>query len=72
MLDFAIKLTRSPGAMREDDVETLRGHGLTDGAIHDVVQVASLFNYYNRLAEGLGVDPEPEMVGRVSASLAES
>lgn len=28
--------------------------------LHDVVQVASLFNYYNRLAEGLGVDDEPE------------
>ena len=25
----------------------------------DIVQVTALFNYYNRLAEGLGIDPEP-------------
>ena len=63
MLDFAVKLTRSPEAMAQSDVETLRGHGFTDAAIHDTVQVAALFNYYNRLAEGLGIDPEPEWSG---------
>jgi hypothetical protein len=25
------------------------------------VQVAAYFNYINRVADGLGVDPEPEM-----------
>ena len=34
--------------------------GLTDPAIHDVVQVTALFNYYDRLADGMGIDPEPE------------
>ena len=33
---------------------------MADGAIHDVVQVTALFNYYDRLADGLGIDPEPE------------
>ena len=58
MLDFAVRLTREPSAMREDDVEALRGVGFDDVAIHDIVQVTALFNYYNRLAEGLGIDPE--------------
>ena len=37
----------------------LREVGFDDVAIHDIVQVTALFNYYNRLAEGLGIDPEP-------------
>lgn len=60
MLDFAIKLTRTPAAMARDDVEGLRTHGFSDTAIHDIVQVTALFAYYNRLADGLGIDPEPE------------
>jgi alkylhydroperoxidase family enzyme len=44
--------------MTEADVALLRAHGLTDENIHDVVQITALFNYYNRLADGLGIDPE--------------
>lgn len=60
ILEFAEKLTLSPGEMEEGDVEGLRRLGLDDGTIHDVVQVTALFNYYDRLADGLGIDPEPE------------
>ena len=59
MLDFAVKLTRSPSKMTEADVRALRAAGFEDTAIHDIVQIAALFNYYNRLADGLGIDPEP-------------
>jgi uncharacterized peroxidase-related enzyme len=60
MLDFAIKLTRTPARMTAEDVGTLRAAGFSDEAVHDIVQVTALFNYYDRLADGLGVDPEPE------------
>ena len=60
MLDFAVKLTHAPSSMTEADVAALRAHGFDDVAIHDIVQVAALFNYYDRLADGLGIDPEPE------------
>ncbi len=60
MLDFAVKLTRTPGEMTRGDVDALRQAGFGDAAIHDIVQVAGLFNYYNRLADGLGIEPEPE------------
>ena len=60
MLEFTEKLTLTPGAMSETDVEELRRLGFDDGAIHDIVQVAALFNYYDRLADGMGIDPEPE------------
>ena len=59
MLDYAIALTEAPAKMRREQVETLRGHGFDDVAIHDIVQITALFNYYNRLADGLGIDPEP-------------
>jgi uncharacterized peroxidase-related enzyme len=58
MLDFAIKLTRDPRAMARDDVEILRAAGFSDTAIHDIVQITGLFAYYNRLADGLGIEPE--------------
>ena len=60
MLDFAVKLTCHPQRMDVSDVAALRRVGFDDAAIHDIAQVTALFNYYNRLADGLGVDPEPE------------
>lgn len=59
MLDFAIRLTRDPQSVAQAHVQELREAGFDDVAIHDIVQVVSLFNYYNRLADGLGIDPEP-------------
>jgi len=44
--------------MARGDVEELRRHGLTDRAVHDAAQVVAFFNYINRVADGLGVDPE--------------
>lgn len=60
ILDFACKLTLTPWEVREADVVALRRLGLDDPAIHDVVQVTALFNYFDRLADGLGIAPEPE------------
>jgi uncharacterized peroxidase-related enzyme len=56
---YADKLTRAPATMTAADVEALRRHGLTDRAIHDATQVVSYFNYINRVADALGIDPEP-------------
>ena len=58
---FAEMVTRTPPAVREPDVEGLRRHGLSDRDILDAVQVIAYFNYINRVADALGVEPEPEM-----------
>ena len=58
---YAEKLTRTPADITREDVETLRGHGFEDIAIHDVIQVVSYFNYINRVADAIHVDLEPEM-----------
>ncbi len=55
---FADTLTRNPRAMTAADLEPLRAAGLDDRGIHDAAQVVAYFNYINRLADALGVDPE--------------
>lgn len=55
---FAEKLTRDPRAMGPPDVAALRAVGLGDRAIHDATQVIAYFNYINRVADALGVEPE--------------
>lgn len=58
---FAEMITRAPQALCKRHVDALRPHGLSDRDILDAVQVISYFNYINRVADALGVDPEPEM-----------
>ncbi len=58
---FAEKVTRTPSSVHQEDVEELRTHGLSDRDILDAVEVISYFNYINRVADALGIDPEPEM-----------
>ncbi|MEW6083727.1 MAG: peroxidase [Chloroflexota bacterium] len=58
LCQFAAKLTLTPSQMCSDDLEILRSHGLDDRAIHDTTQVIAYFNYINRIADALGVEPE--------------
>ena len=60
LVKFAVRVTRLPAALRRQDIETLRKHGLTDRDILDAVEVIAYFNYINRVADALGIDPEPE------------
>lgn len=66
MLEFAEKLTRTPSSMSRDDVEKLRQSGFGDEAILEIVQITGYFNYINRVADGLGIDPEPEWQNTVT------
>jgi len=58
LCEYAAKLTHTPSEMTPADLETLRHNGLDDRAIHDATQVISYFNYINRIADALGVEPE--------------
>ena len=64
LCEFAEKLTRHPSRMTAEDCQQLRSEGLKDRDILDAVEVISYFNYINRVADGLGVDLEPEMKRR--------
>ena len=56
----AAKLTRTPAAVSAADIDHLRASGCSDEAIVELTQVAALFAYFNRIADGLGIDPEPD------------
>ena len=64
LCDYAVKLTKAPWSVGLPDADGLRAHGWDDTAIHDAIQVISYFNYINRVAEGVGVDDEPEWADR--------
>lgn len=55
---FAEKLTHDPRHMSEEDLRVLGQQGFSDRAIHDATQIISYFNYINRVADALGVEPE--------------
>ncbi len=61
LCDYAVKLTLQPGDVTEADLASLRNAGFDDDALSIAVQVISYFNYINRIADGLGVDPEEWM-----------
>ena len=67
LIAYARKLTETPADCCEADVVALRERGASDEEIHATVQVASYFNYINRVADALGVDLEPEMLDEASA-----
>jgi uncharacterized peroxidase-related enzyme len=60
MLDYARKLTLHPTAMSEADVDRLRAAGWTDEDVMDIAEVTGMFNLTNRMASGLGWEPNPE------------
>jgi alkylhydroperoxidase family enzyme len=53
-------VTREPASPTPEDVQRLRGTGLTDAAIHDAIQVIAYFNYINRIADAVGVEDESD------------
>lgn len=70
LLDYCVRLTLELSSVGPRDVAELReNHGWSDAAIHDAVQVTGFFNYYTRLADGLGVEPEEFMGGTTPLSL---
>ena len=58
MLTFAVKLTKTPGAMEDADVDALRSAGFSDRDILDIVEVVGYYAYANRIADGLGIELE--------------
>lgn len=60
MLDYALKLTLHPTEMAEADVTALRDAGCSDEDVMDIAEVTGMFNLTNRMASGLGWEPNPE------------
>jgi uncharacterized peroxidase-related enzyme len=62
MIEYAIKLTKSPKTVTEDDIKKLRKQNFSDTDILNINLIASYFNFVNRVALGLGVEFNPDEV----------
>ena len=62
-LRYAAKLTMKLDQICKEDIDLLREHGFSDGEILELNQVASYFNYVNRMVVGLGVDTAGDILG---------
>jgi uncharacterized peroxidase-related enzyme len=60
LCDFAVKLTHAAATVGQEDIDLLRGQGLDDTEISDAIQVVGYFNYVTRVADGVGIEDEPE------------
>jgi alkylhydroperoxidase family enzyme len=55
-----VKLTHAAATVEQADIDLLRGQGLDDTEISDAIQVVGYFNYITRVADGVGIEDEPE------------
>jgi uncharacterized peroxidase-related enzyme len=60
VLDFAVKVTRTPLACEPEDLENLKSHGLTEEEVWDVIEIAAMYNFTNRMASATGMIPNRE------------
>src|SRR6266545_3622142 len=60
MLDFAVKVTRTPDQCSEDDLDGLREAGYGDEDILHIAELTAIFNFNGRIANALGLMPNPE------------
>ena len=61
MIDFALKLTRAPSTVKKEDGEFLQQYGFSEEQVVDSVLITCTFNFMDRLADGLGVELDPQM-----------
>ncbi|MBP2181099.1 putative peroxidase-related enzyme [Amycolatopsis magusensis] len=71
VLHYVGKLTRTPSRMTEADAEAVYAAGWSETALHDAVLVCALFNFMNRMVEGLGVEASPDYFGTSGKRLHE-
>ena len=62
-MEYARKLTRDPGGIREGIIKRLRAAGYSDGEILEINQVSAYFSYANRTVLGLGCSTEGDILG---------
>lgn len=70
VLRYAQKLTRAPDGVTKTDADAVLAAGWDETALYHVVAVIALFNFMNRLVEGLGIEFDPVYANLASERLA--
>ncbi len=60
VLDFAVKLTKQMVECSPDDLAHLQSFGLTQEEVWDVIEIAAMYNFTNRMAAATGMIPNRE------------
>jgi uncharacterized peroxidase-related enzyme len=71
VLALARKLTLAPDSLTQADADAVLAAGWDDTALYHAVAVTALFNFMNRLVEGLGIELDPSYLAPASQRLAE-
>lgn len=71
VLDFAKKLTQSANGVTKVDADAILAAGWEEMAVYHLVAVVALFNYMNRLVEGLGIELNPSYAQTAAKRLAD-
>lgn len=71
VLSFAKKLTRRADGVKQPDVDALFAAGWNETGVYHLVAVVALFNYMNRLVEGLGIELNPAYAQTAAKRLAD-
>lgn len=60
ILDYATKVTKNPLDCTPQDLARLQEYGLTEEEVWDVIEVASMYNFTNRMSLACGMIPNEE------------
>lgn len=71
LLRYVRKLTQTPADVSEADANAVLTAGWDERALHDAVSVCALFNFMNRLVEGLGITADEAYVALSARRLTE-
>lgn len=71
VLRLARKLTREPQDVPKADVDAVLADGWGETGLFHVVAITALFNFMNRLVEGLGIELDPQYVDTAAKRIAE-
>jgi uncharacterized peroxidase-related enzyme len=71
VLELAAKLTERADGLTKSDVDAVFAAGWDGQAYYHLVATVALFNYMNRLVEGLGIELDNAYVGGAAQRLAD-
>lgn len=67
LLRYCRILTETPSRLAPADAEAVKAAGWPEAALEDAVHVTALFNFYNRLMDGHGIEPRSDEINRQRA-----
>jgi alkylhydroperoxidase family enzyme len=61
LMDFATQITRDAGSVTPEGIRKLRADGLSDAEILDVTLAAAARNFFSRVLDALGTEPDASL-----------